>query len=181
MMEDLSLHILDIVENAVVAGATRIVLTVTEDEERDLLYIRVADNGPGMSRRTLRRALDPFFTTKGKRTGLGLPLLAQAAEQCGGRLTIRTALRKGTQVTARFRHGHIDRPPLTNMRGTLLTLILGRPEIDFVYRHRRGERLFQFRSRRLLKRFDLSRGLSPDAIRAVSDALETGLGRLGRS
>jgi len=181
MMEDLSLHILDIVENAVVAGATRIVLSVTEDEERDWLSIRVSDNGPGMSRPTLRRALDPFFTTKNKRTGLGLPLLAQAAEQCGGGLTIRTELHKGTRVSARFRYGHIDRPPLTNMRGTLLTLILGHPEVDFIYRHRRAERAFLFRSRGPLRRFDLSRGLPPDAIRAVADALAEGLRRLGRS
>ena len=84
MMEDLSLHVLDIAENAVAAGATRITILINENEARDLLTIRISDNGPGMTKEAARRALDPFFTTKGKRTGLGLPLLAQAAEQCGG-------------------------------------------------------------------------------------------------
>lgn len=181
MMEDLSLHILDIVENAIAAGATRIFVTVTEDERRDFLGIRVSDNGPGMSRRTLRKALDPFFTTKGKRTGLGLPLLAQAAEHCGGRVTIRAALNKGTKVAARFRHGHIDRPPLTNMKGTLMVIVLGHAEIDLVYRHSRNGRLFEFRSRRHLKALGLSAALTPDAIRGVSEALEVGLRRIGRT
>ena len=192
MMEDLSLHILDIVENAVAAGATRIFVTVTEDEKRDLLRIRVSDNGPGMSKDILRRALDPFFTTKGKRTGLGLPLLAQAAEQCGGRMTIRAVPGKGTEVTARFGHRHIDRPPLTNMKGTLMAIVLGHAEIDLVYRHNRNGRVFGFRSRHHLeaagggpRRIEMmagaSAGLKPDAIREVSKALEAGLKRLGRT
>ncbi|MBN2206415.1 MAG: ATP-binding protein [Candidatus Aminicenantes bacterium] len=181
MMEDLSLHILDIVENAVAAGATRIAVSVTEDERRDLLLIRVADNGPGMSKRALRRALDPFFSTKGKRTGLGLPFLAQAAEQCGGRMTLRAAPGRGTAVTSRFRYGHIDRPPLTNMKGTLLTIILGHPEIVLVYTHRRGERTFRFRSRTPPGPSGPAVGLGASSIAAVSDALEGGLRRLGRT
>jgi K+-sensing histidine kinase KdpD len=180
MMEDLSLHILDIVENAVAAGATRICVTVTEDEKRDLLRIRVADDGPGMSKRTLRRALDPFFTTKGKRTGLGLPLLAQAAEQCGGRMTVRASPGKGTTVTAVFRHGHVDRPPLTNMKGTLMAVILGHAEIAVVYAHRRKDRVFRFRSRRHVAAAGAA-GLTAGSIREVSDALERGLKRLGRT
>ena len=112
MMEDLSLHILDIAENAVAAGATRVLIAVNENERRDILAFRVTDNGRGMSREEKERALDPFFTTKRKRTGLGLPLLAQTAEVCGGRVVIESVPRKGTRVTARFRFGHIDRPPL---------------------------------------------------------------------
>jgi anti-sigma regulatory factor (Ser/Thr protein kinase) len=179
MMEDLSLHVLDIVENALAAGATRITVSVTEDERRDLLRLRVADNGPGMSKRTLGRALDPFFTTKGKRTGLGLPLLAQAAEQCEGRLTLRSAPGRGTVVTAVFRHRHVDRPPLTNMRGTLLTIVLGHPEIVLAYAHRRNNRVFRFRTR---PRAGAAGGpLTAGAIRAASDVLSKGLKRLGRT
>jgi len=181
MMEDLSLHILDIVENAIAAGATRIRVTVTEDEKRDLLRIRVADNGPGMSKRTLRRALDPFFTTKGKRTGLGLPLLAQAAEQCGGHMTLRADPGQGTAVTALFRYRHVDRPPLTNMKGTLMAVILGHAEIALVYAHRRNERVFRFRSRHPIKSAGASAGLTAGAIRDVEEALERGLKRLGRT
>ncbi len=179
-MEDLSLHVLDIAENAIAAGATRIAVTVEEDESRDRLTIRVDDDGPGMDAEDLRRATDPFFTTKGKRTGLGLPLLAQAAEQCGGRLIVSSVRGKGTKVVARFRHSHIDRPPLTNMAGTLAVLVLGHPGIAFRYRHSRGGRTFRFSSRRALAG-RASRTPAPDLIASVREKLEQGLRRIGRT
>ncbi len=181
MMEDLSLHVLDIAENAIAAGATRIAVIVEEDEPGDLLTIRVDDDGPGMAAADLRHAVDPFFTTKGKRTGLGLPLLAQAAEQCGGSLTVSSARGKGTKVVARFRHRHIDRPPLTNMAGTLEVLVLGHPEIAFRYRHSRGKRTFRFSSRRVLPGRAGPTPPSPDLIASVREELERGLRRIGRT
>ncbi|MCK7477088.1 MAG: ATP-binding protein [Candidatus Moduliflexus flocculans] len=72
-MEDLSLHILDIVENAVAAGASRVSVSVNENAARDLLVLRVADDGRGMSREERARAFDPFFTTGRKRTGSACP------------------------------------------------------------------------------------------------------------
>jgi anti-sigma regulatory factor (Ser/Thr protein kinase) len=138
MMEDLSLHILDIVENAVAAGATRVLIAVNENAGRDLLSFRITDNGRGMSREERERALDPFFTTKRKRTGLGLPLLAQTAEVCGGSVVLESVPRKGTRVTARFRFRHIDRPPLTKMAETMMMLFFGHTEVEFRYRHTRN-------------------------------------------
>ena len=181
MMEDLSLHILDIAENAIAAGATRVTILVNENEARDRLTIRVADNGPGMSRATLRRALDPFFSTKGKATGLGLPLLAQAAEQSGGKVEVATAPGRGTRVLAGFRFSHIDRPPLTRMAATLSTLILGHAEVDFRYRHRRNGRVFRFGGGPLARSLRSSAGTDPALIAAVTRGLRAGLKRLGRT
>ena len=181
MMEDLSLHILDIAENAIAAGATRITVTINENEDRDLLVIQVSDNGPGFTPEFLRRALDPFFSTKGKRTGLGLPLLAQATELCGGNLTITTGPKKGARVAARFRHGHIDRPPLTNMRGTMMALVFGHPEIDFRYRHRRNERVFKFASRCFFQECRRSSWTDPLLIGRIDKILRAGLRAIGRT
>ena len=47
-MEDISLHILDIAENALKAGATRIEIHVIEDIKNDLLKVQILDNGKGM-------------------------------------------------------------------------------------------------------------------------------------
>jgi len=181
MMEDLSLHILDIAENAIASGATKIAVIINENEKRNLLTIRVSDNGPGMPKEALRRALDPFFTTKGKRTGLGLPLLAQTAEQCGGGVTITSALKKGTKVAVRLCFRHIDRPPLTNMNGTMTALVLGHTEIDFRYCHRRNGRVFRFSSHRFFKEYGASLEVNPELIGSVKKALQTGLKRIGRT
>ena len=181
MMEDLSLHILDIADNAIAAGATRIEVAVNENERRNILTIRVADNGCGMTPEVLGKSLDPFFTTKDKATGLGLALLAQAAGQCGGGVIVTSVPGRGTRVFARFRHRHVDRPPLTQMKGTLTTLVFGHPEIDIRYSHRRNGRVFRFASRPLLEDPAVAaRGISA-LIRPVSRILEIGLKELERT
>jgi Histidine kinase-, DNA gyrase B-, and HSP90-like ATPase len=177
MMEDLSLHVLDLAENAVSAGAGRIEIAINENEARDLLTIRVADDGRGMTAAELERALDPFFTTKRKRTGLGLALLAQTAGLCGGDVAVTSAPGRGTRVLARFRFGHIDRPPLTKMAETVMMLVFGHPEIDLRYRHRRNGRAFSFRSLDLIAR--TGPAWAPETIRAVRADLARGLKKIG--
>ena len=100
-MEDLSLHILDIVENALAASARAVEILIVEDAEQDRLSLEIRDDGKGMDEETRRRALDPFFTTRTtRRIGLGLPLLAQAAQASGGRLELESAPGRGTTVRA---------------------------------------------------------------------------------
>jgi len=181
MMEDLSLHILDIAENAIAAGATRLLISVNENEKRDLFVFRVTDDGRGMSREEQARALDPFFTTKRKRTGLGLPLLAQTAELCRGRVVIESSPDKGTKVTARFSWGHIDRPPLTKMTETLALLVFGHPEIDVRYRHTKNGLRFDFRGRDHLGPAGAGRAAAAADIIAVRRSLRTGLEGIGVS
>jgi len=178
-MEDLSLHLLDLAENAISAGATRITVAVNENERRDLLTLRVTDDGRGMTEEELARALDPFFTTKRKRTGLGLALLAQTAGCCGGDVTVESVAAKGTKVTARLRYGHIDRPPLTKMAETMMMLVFGHPEIDFRYSHRRNGRTFSFTSPAFFA--PPGPAWSPERIGRVRRALRTGLKAIGAS
>jgi len=175
-MEDLSLHILDIAENAVAAGATRIRIAVNENERRDALTFRVTDNGRGMPPDEKARALDPFFTTGRKRTGLGLPLLAQTAEHCGGRLTLVSAPGRGTRVIARLAYSHVDRPPLTKMAETMMAFFFGHPEIVVSYRHTRNGLRFS-----VLRRGVSAGMVSPVEISGLRETLRSGLGRIGVS
>ena len=179
MMEDRSFHVMDLAENAAAAEATRIAISVREDSARDLLVLQVTDNGRGMSEETVAQALDPFFTTGAKRTGLGLPLLAQAARQTGGDIKIDSKPGRGTRITARFRHSHIDRQPLTKMAETLMILIFGHPGIEFRYRHRRDGRAFAFSSSRFLPRDAGGTPADPETIRAIQQALRNGLDEIG--
>jgi hypothetical protein len=137
-VEDLSLHILDIVENSIGAKASRIEIKVMEDIRKDLLTIEIKDNGQGIDEETIKKVLDPFFTTRTtRRVGLGLPLLSQAARESGGNIEIESEVGRGTGVKATFGYSHIDRKPLGSMETTIATLVAGNPEIDFIYEHKK--------------------------------------------
>ena len=86
-MKELSLNILDIVQNSVSAKATLIEILLAETDET--LRITIKDNGKGMSPDFLSTVMDPFSTTrKTRKVGMGIPLFKLAAEQTGGELTI---------------------------------------------------------------------------------------------
>ena len=147
-MEDLSLHILDIVQNSISAQADTISLVVTEDPQQDMLTISVDDNGRGMDEETAKRVVDPFYTTRtSRKVGLGLPLLGAVAEACGGNMSINSQLGKGTKIEAQFSLSHIDRPPLGSIPDTMVTLLVCNPEVDFVYEHKTAQGEFVFDTR----------------------------------
>ena len=137
-MEDLSLHILDIVENSVRAHAKKIEIKIIEEKKKDLLTIEIIDDGKGMDKKTLKNVLDPFFTTKNiKRVGLGLSLLAQSAEESGGSIKIESKPGQGTKVKAVFGYSHIDRKPLGDIYESLKVLIIANPDINFIYKYQK--------------------------------------------
>lgn len=135
-MLELSLNVLDIAQNSIVAGATVVEISVTEEIAANRLTLSIRDNGCGMSPEQLASVRDPFFTTRTTRkVGMGIPLFRMAAESAGGSLDICSEQGVGTTVTAVFELRNIDRMPLGNMVDTLATLIRLNPQLDFVYRH----------------------------------------------
>ncbi len=144
-MKELSLNLLDIAENSVKAGATLTQLLLTETA--DTLTMTVVDDGCGMDGETVRQVIDPFYTTRTTRSvGMGLPLLKLEAEQTGGHLTVESKAAAaypaahGTKVTAVFHTDHIDCVPIGDMAATVVTLIQGHPDTDFLFRHSRHGR-----------------------------------------
>lgn len=149
-MEDLSLHILDVVENATAAGATRVEISIREDRRADRLELAIRDNGRGMDADTVARVRDPFVTSRTtRRVGMGLPLLEESARDAGGELRIRSTPGQGTEVVATFQASHIDRRPLGNLAETMVALILGHPAVDFAFEHRVDEGVTSFDTREI--------------------------------
>ena len=144
-MRELSLHILDVVENSLAARATRITLEIAESLEDDRLRITISDDGMGMNQEMARRAVDPFFSTRTtRRIGLGLPMFKAAAEHCNGHFVLESEPGKGTTVSAQFQHSHIDRAPLGNMATTLMSILLSDRLQSLGYVHRVDDRCFEF-------------------------------------
>jgi hypothetical protein len=136
-MKELSLHILDLVQNSIAANASLITIAIEEDLISNRLTLSVVDNGKGMSEEFLQKVRDPFTTTRKTRpVGMGISLLESAAKACGGALAIQSQLGVGTKVTASFQHDHIDREPIGDMAETFVSLVGANPKVDFVYRHR---------------------------------------------
>ena len=157
-MRELSLHILDLIENSTRAEASVIVVAVEAVPETDTLRIAIEDNGTGL-KVSPDAALNPFYTTKtGKRTGLGLSLFRAAAEAAGGWLTIGKSDLGGVAVVAEMRLTHIDRTPLGDLATTLSSAVCTHPEIDFKFHLRLGEKRLEWRIFDLADELGVDRG-----------------------
>ena len=142
-MRELSLHLLDIAENSVAAGAHNITIRVSEDLASDRMFLSVQDDGKGMDAETAARIVDPFVTSRTTRkVGLGLPLLKDAAESSNGYLRIDSALGQGTLVEVVFQHSHIDRMPLGDLASTFITLLISSPEIHWIFEYQVNQERF---------------------------------------
>jgi len=168
-MLELSMHILDIAQNSLAAGSTRVDIRIHEDLLDDLLTIEIQDNGWGISEDVLTKVMDPFYTSRTTRgVGLGLSLLKEATELCQGHLQIRSVEGQGTVVIARFRLDHFDRAPLGDMGETMGILIAGNPKVEFLYEHRVNDQTYileTWEMRKILGAIDLDDPLVIDFVR----------------
>lgn len=142
-MTEISLHILDIVQNSVKAGASLITVDIDENTVGNYLGVTITDNGCGMDSEFLAKVTDPFKTTRTTRkVGMGLSLFKNACEQTGGQFEITSEVGVGTKVKAVFVYDSIDRQPLGDMASTMSAIIGGNPDIDYVYKHDYNGRTF---------------------------------------
>lgn len=136
-MQDLSLHILDLVQNSIRAKAKLIDISIVEDTTKDQFLLVISDNGSGMDSITLQKANDPFFTSRTTRdVGLGLSFMQMMANLCNGSFLLTSELGKGTTVQIEMQHSHIDRLPLGDMAESMMILVGANPQIDFKFTHK---------------------------------------------
>ncbi len=174
-MKELSLHILDIAENSVNADADKIEICVIENFKNDSLSITIIDNGKGMDSETVKKITDPFITSrKTRKVGLGIPFLKAAAEACQGELVIDSQPGKGTQIKVTFQHSHIDRMPLGDLQGTFLSLMIGYPQINWVFKYQVNEKIFELDDRPIKEALDGVPLSEPTVINYLKETISEG-------
>jgi len=141
--------ITDITQNAVEAGSDTVELEVIEGSSsgdakagggKEFRFL-VKDNGKGMTKEEVSRAVDPFVTDgvkhPNRKVGLGLPFLVQMAEQSNGGWDIKSEKGKGTTVTAWFDSGNIDTPPVGDLSGMFRTILTFNTQAEIIIRRQR--------------------------------------------
>lgn len=173
-MRELSLNVMDIVQNSLSAGAGLVQILVTEDSQTDSLVIEIVDDGKGMTPEQVEHVVDPFYTTRTTRkVGLGVPLFKMEAEMTGGSFAITSQPGAGTTVTARFVPSSIDMIPLGDINATVSLLIKCNPEREFLFERSVNGQSFTLDTREL--RTVLGEGIpldTPDVTAWIEDYLK---------
>jgi hypothetical protein len=178
----MSLHIMDVAENGIGAGASLIEISVTEDRKGNLLTIMIRDNGRGIRADLLDKVTDPFYTTRTtRRVGLGLSLFREASRRCEGEFGIKSREGEGTEITASFRADHIDMAPMGDISGTMTGLIAGNPGTDFVYTHRVDGKVFRLDTREIRNELEGVEITRPEVIKFMGELIRESLAEIKKA
>lgn len=151
-MKEFALHILDIAENGIRAGATDLFISLELEEKSSVLRLEISDNGSGMDEATLKEVSSPFFTSREvRKVGLGIPLLRQHAEMTGGEVEIISAPGCGTRIIAWFDISHPDMQPAGDIEGCWHMVAAGNPKVNVTFRLQTALGNFTISSREILQ------------------------------
>lgn len=177
MLEDISAHILDIAQNSIAAGAGRVEVVVRKNAAPGFLEFEIADDGRGMDEERVRAVLDPFCTSRTtRRVGMGLPFLKQNTELCGGEFRLTSVPGQGTRVSASFAPDNIDTPPLGDLAGTFLTLLIDAPDVHWFFKYEASGEFFELNSGEISDALDGLDSLKiPDVAMALKSMIENGI------
>lgn len=179
-MKDLSLHVMDILQNSTRAKASKIELKIIEDTQNDTYELLFIDNGCGMDAETVARVSDPFFTTRTTRkVGLGIPLLKQNCEKTGGHFKITSELGKGTTTDAVFSHSNIDRPALGDIASTIVFTASANPDIHFIYTHVKDGQTYVFDTDEVNEALEGMSMQNPEIIKYLIEMIRENLQEMG--
>lgn len=175
-MRDLSLHLLDIAQNSIVANASEIKISYIEDTQEEKLTIIVGDNGKGMTPEQAQKVQDPFVTSRTTRdVGLGIPLFKMSAQLTGGDLSIESQPNVGTNLRAEFFLNSIDMLPIGDTAGTIMLLMTGNPNINFIFEYTLNDNKFSVSTKELTDILEDISISSPIIAPWLEDYINTGI------
>jgi len=130
-MDNLSLYLLDLLQNSIKANAKLIELTIYESNH---LEIVIKDNGIGMTEKELEVASSPFYTTRTTRkVGLGLAMIKLLTEQTEGSFDLTSQKGVGTILKLSFDHHHLDMPDLGDLGEMIYMISIHQDVEDFIF------------------------------------------------
>lgn len=177
-MIDLSLHILDIAENAYKAKAKNVTIEIISTKE--FYDIIISDDGIGMSQEKLQKVTSPFFTSRTTRKiGLGIPLFKQTLEQAGGFLKITSTLNIGTCFNGRMYKNSIDSIPLGDIGETILLLMLNEQNINITFKYQSDEQIFKTSRNDILEILEGTPLSNPKIMNFIKDYVNEGINNTG--
>lgn len=178
-MQEIALHILDIVQNSVEAESRNVWIDVQEIVSDNILRLSIRDDGKGIPDEIVDRAHDPYYTSRTTRkVGMGLSLLKYHAELTGGGFRIQKAEEKGTLTEAWFAYDHVDRQPLGDIVG-VLKILMRTENMDFVYLHTTDKGSFQFSTREAREVLEVDSLSHQPLVRELSKLIAENLTEIG--
>jgi signal transduction histidine kinase len=105
--EKIKLAFLNLIINAIEAmeeGAGTLTITISEDEEENL--VEIADTGCGISDENMQRLFEPYFTSKRNGMGLGLASTLNIIQSHSAHIDVNSEPGKGTSFIIGFKKTH---------------------------------------------------------------------------
>ena len=175
-MQEIAMSILDIAYNSIRANASLIKILIHDSNNLNIINIQIIDNGKGMEQATIKKVIDPFYTTRTTRkVGLGIPMFKENIEATGGKFSIESTINVGTKVEGEFVKGHIDCPPMGNIVDTIITLIQADDKIDYLFKYTSDNFEFVLDTKEIKKILDGIPINLPDVIIWLKDYIKEGM------
>lgn len=149
-MNDLSLYILDIIENSLKAKSKVISLEIIETD--DIINISITDDGTGMTKDEIGKSFSPFYTNN-KKVGLGIPFFKEQCEITGGSFNIISKKNYGTKIIGILNKNSIDILPMGDLPKTIMTVIAF-DNIDFNFKYQYKDKIFELKTEKLKEILD---------------------------
>ncbi len=176
MMEDLAMHIIEILMNSIAAGASKILLKIKNSIKEDIIEISVEDNGKGMNEETAKKAASPFSTSrKTRKIGMGLAFLKGLCDSCNGIFEISSEEGIGTKVKASIQKSHIDTPELGDIGEICMSSIQANEDLDFTLEYNNDKESFIFSSNEIKKELDGVSLIEPEILLWIKDYINQGI------
>ena len=176
-MKSLDLHIIDITHNSIRAGATEITIEMEDSAARDLLSIKIIDNGCGMPEEMIDAINDRFYSCrKERKIGMGIALLKYHSQLCDGKFYLKSKGGVGTEIYASYRRSHIDLQPRGDLSGCFANFICQYQDINFIIRYIMDEETFELSSADVKEVFEGMNLNDAEIIRSLTELIHENIG-----